>query len=174
MLTSLAPIDGDTILSLADARVHLNLTADDDHHDAAVEAARDAAVSWTEYYSGHSLQEREFLWEIDHFCSVMRLPIGPVASIEEFDYYDGAGVDQSVDPSDWLLFANTLSAAAGTTWPYGTGLRIEFVAGYTLPADIPFHLLAAVKLAMTAFFEDRANPDLSGAMKVADQFRSIL
>jgi uncharacterized phiE125 gp8 family phage protein len=174
MLTAQAPIDGDTILPLADARVHLNLTANDTFHDAAVTGARDAAISWTENYTGQSFQERDFLWETDQFRCEMRLPIGPVTEVTDVEYFDTAGADTALTDADWLLTAGVLSAAIGSTWPYGSGVRVTFTAGYAAAVDIPGNLLAAMKLAMTAFFENRSDPDLAGAMRVADQLRPVL
>jgi uncharacterized phiE125 gp8 family phage protein len=178
MLTSLAPFDGDTILPLDDARVHLNLTAADDHHDAAVRSAREAAISWAESYTGHSFEERQFLWSVDQFKSRMPLPRGPVSAVDEVSYYDSNGDDTALDAEDWYAGNGIVSAAYGTTWPYANGLpggvRITFTAGYGTPDDIPENLMAAMKLAMTAFFEDRSNPDLAGAMRVADQIRPVL
>lgn len=177
MLTALAPFDGDTILPLADARVQLRLTANDTFHDDAVEGARDAAIGWVEDYTGRSLEERDFLWSVDQFKSVLTLPIGPADSAV-VAYYDSDGTDTTIAEADYYLGNGKLTAAINAAWPYADGrpggVRITITAGYALPADIPPHLLAAVKLATTAFFENRSNPDLSGAMRVADQFRSIL
>ncbi len=176
MLTALAPFDGDTILPLADARVHLNLTADDDFHDAAVESARDGAIGWVESYSGRSLQAREFEWSADQFCSVIRLPIGPVSAVDGISYYDSEGTDTALVEGDWVSGRDRVVASG--SWPYANGdpggVRITFTAGYATAADIPTNLIAAVKLAMTAMFEDRSNPDLTAAMRCADAFRSVL
>lgn len=177
MLTS-APFDGATILPLADARVQLRLTSGQTEHDAEVEAARDAAIGWAEGYTGHSLQEREWVWSVDRFCSVMRLPVGPVTTVDDVSYYDSDSVDTPLDAADWFLGNQQLVAAYGTTWPVANGVpggvRVTFTAGYETPADIPPYLMAAVKLAMTSFFEERSSPDLSGAMRAADQFRAVL
>jgi uncharacterized phiE125 gp8 family phage protein len=177
VLTALAPFDGETILPMADARAHLNLTADDTHHDDAVEGARDAAISWAESYTGRSLQERDFLWQVDQFQSVLSLPIGPATSAV-VEYYDSDGADTEIDAADFYLGNDRLTAALNASWPYADGrpggVRVTITAGYALPADIPFNLMATVKLAMTAFFENRSNPDLAGAMRVADQIRPVL
>lgn len=177
MLTPLAPFDGDTIIPLADARVQLNLTDDDDFHDAKVTDARDAAINWAENYTGRSLQERDFLWTVDRFCTVMVSPIGPVNDAA-ISYYDSDGTDTEVDAADFYIGNNRLMAASSTAWPSPDGrpggVRITLTAGYAAAEDIPPYLMASVKLAMTAMFEDRANPDLNGAMRAADQFRPIL
>jgi uncharacterized phiE125 gp8 family phage protein len=177
MLTPLAPFDGDTILPLADARVQLRLTADDTFHDDAVTSARDAAIGWAEDYTGRSLQERDFIWTTNQFTPILTLPIGPATSVE-LSYYDGDGTDLTIDAEDFYLGNDKVSPAINSAWPYADGrpggVRIVITAGYSTADDIPPHLLAAVKLAMTAFFENRTDPDLTGAMRVADQFRAVL
>jgi uncharacterized phiE125 gp8 family phage protein len=177
MLTPLAPFDGDTILPLADARVQLNLTEDDTFHDASVTAARDAAIGWAEGYTGRSLQERDFLWELEQFTTVLVSPIAPVTSAT-ISYYDSDGTDTEIDAADFILGNNRLISALTTAWPYADGrpggIRVTLTAGYATADDIPPYLMAAVKLAMSAMFENRANPDLSGAMFAADQFRPVL
>jgi uncharacterized phiE125 gp8 family phage protein len=177
MLTPLAPFDGDTILPLADARVQLNLASDDTYHDPAITSCRDEAISWLEGYAGRSLQEREFLWLTDQFNPIISLPIGPATSAD-ISYYDATGTDLTIDAADYYLGNDKISPAINAAWPYADGrpggVRITITAGYALADDIPPHLLAAVKLAMTAFFENRVDPDLTGAMQVADQFRAVL
>jgi len=179
LLTALEAFTGEDILPLADAKVHLNITADDTSEDDAIEAARDDAISWAEGYSGRSLQERQFLWTVDRFSSVIPLPLGPVSTADSVKYYDSDGVDTTVDAADYVLSSERIVTATDSTWPSDVsdrpgGVRITFTAGYATAGDIPFFLLAAVKLALTAMFDDRSNPDLTGAMRAADQFRSIL
>jgi hypothetical protein len=74
-----------------------------------------------------------------------------------------------LDAADWYFGRNRLSAAVNATWPYANGspggLRITFTAGYATAEDIPQMLMSALKLAMTAFFENRSNPDLAGAIR---------
>lgn len=177
MLTSLDAFTGEDILPLADAKVHLNITADDTDHDDAIEAARDDAISWAEGYTGRSFQERQFLWTLDQFCSRIVLPIGPVSTADTVEYYDSDGTDTEVDASDYVLGNDTVIAASDASWPYADGrpggVRVTFTAGYSDPADIPAYLMASVKLALTALFEDRGNPEMAGAMRAADQFRPI-
>lgn len=176
MLTALDPFDGDTILPLADARAQLNLTTDDSYHDAAVRAARDAAIDWAEGYTGFSLQERQFYWAIDRLGTTIRLPRSPVTSVDGASYFDLDGTDTALEEAEWYLGNDALIAVSGATWPLsnGSGLRITFSAGFALPADIPPYIMAAIRLAMTAMFEDRSNPDLSGAIRCADMNRLVI
>ncbi len=179
MLTPLAPADGNAVLSLDDARAHLNLTADDSFHDNSVLALRDAAIDFVEGYTGKALSRRLFLWTADQFCSVIHLPIGPVVSDDAaISYYASDGTDTALTDADWFFGRDRLIAAEGTSWPYTNdspgGVRITFTAGYLEAADIPPMLLAGVKLAMTAMFENRSAPDLSGAVRCCDQYRTPL
>lgn len=177
MLTALAPFDGDTILPLADARVPLSIADTQTHYDDKLRDARDGAISWAEDHTGRALQQRDFLWEIDRFCRVLTAPIGPVSEAT-VEYYDSEGVDRTIDPANFYVGNNRLVAALNTSWPSVDGrpggVRVTLTAGYDDPESIPPYLMTAVKLAMAAMFKDRENPDLSAAMRAADQFRPIL
>lgn len=178
MLTALAPFDGDTILSLAEARVQCRLTADDDFHDSAVTDARDDAIAWFEEEASVSLQERQFLWTEAEFSCRMDLPRRPVTAIDSVSYYDEDGIDTALVEADWYFGDNTIEAAAGTSWPSSSGqrgsVRVTFTAGYSLAEDIPRNAMRAVKLALTAYFDDRSNPDLTVARQHADRFRVMV
>lgn len=175
-LSAVTQLDGDLLIPLADARTHLNLTAtaDDSFHDAAVRSLRDAAADWVENYTGRSLQSRQFQWDVDGFCSGIRLPRVPVTNVGAVNYFNASGVNTALTGADWRVGSDVLMAAAGTTWPAddGTsgGVRITFTAGYANTAAVPDLLIVAVKLAMTAMFEERANPDFSGAIRCAYPF----
>lgn len=176
MLTALEPADGDAILPLADARAHLNLTADDSFHDTAVIALRDAAIDFVEGYSGKALSPRQFEWSADRFTSSIALPVGPISSDgAAISYYDSDGADTALADGSWHFGRGQVVAASGQTWPaangFPGGVRVTFTAGYATPQEIPPMLLAGVKLAMTAMFEDRSNPDLAGAMRCIDRHR---
>jgi uncharacterized phiE125 gp8 family phage protein len=177
VLTALTAFTGDDILPLADAKDQVGITADDTTQDNLVGSIRDQAIDWAEGYCGKSLQSRQFLWTVDQFSSVMALPIGPVSAANSVKYYDTDETDTTIDAADYYLGNDKLSAAIDTTWPYADGrpggVRITFTAGYETAADIPLYLLAAVRLAMTAMFENRSNPDLAGAMRAADQYRDL-
>lgn len=175
MLTALAPVDGDAVLPLADARVHLNLTADEAYHDAAIFSLRNEAISLVEEHSRRSLQARQFLWEIDAFSRDMRPPILPSQSVDAISYRDRDGLDVALTVADWRFAGGFINVAYGLSWPSigrgRGGVRITFTAGYVLATDIPPLLIVAVKLAMTAMFEDRSNPDLSAALRIANRLR---
>lgn len=177
MLTQLAAFTGEDILPLADAKDHLNITAGDTDHDAVIEAFRDDAISWAEGYTGFSFQSRQFLWSVDRFCKRIALPRGPVSSVDSVKYYDSEGTDTTIDAGDYVLGNNIVAPASDASWPIPDGrpggVRVTFTAGFEAAEDIPRYLLASAKLAMTALFEDRDNPDMTGAMACADQHRPV-
>lgn len=175
MFTPLALVDGEAILPLAGARAHLNLGPDETADDALIGELRNEAINVIEYHSRQSLQARQFLWEADAFSVAMRLPMRPVQSVDEISYRDTAGLAVPLDASSWSAAGGFLSPAAGYTWPrIGTGraaVRITFTAGYLATDFIPPALIAAVKLALSAMYDDRSNPDLMPALRLADKFR---
>lgn len=175
MLTPLAPADGELVLPLADARVHLRLTGDDVAYDEAVKAARADAISLIEDRTRRSLQSREFSWVVNRFTQSMRLPMLPVGAITGISYVAPDGTSIDLVDGGWRLADDVLLPAAGGAFPLTDSARnsvlITFTAGYATAAEIPALLLLSVKQAMSALFSDRSNPDLSGALQLADKFR---
>lgn len=175
MITPLALIDGEAILPLAGARAHLNLGPDETATDSLIGDLRDEAISLVEQHSRQPLQSRQFLWEADGFASVMRLPMRPIQSVDAISYRDTTGSLSSLVAANWLASGGFLSAAAGYHWPlFAPGratVRVTFTAGYLSADHIPPLLLSAVKLAISAMYDDRSNPDLGPAMRLADKFR---
>lgn len=179
MLEALAPFDGEDILPLEAARVHLNVAETQTQYDAAIAEARDLAIAWAEDYASRSLQQRQWLYSIDRFKSCIEVPIGPIVDVDGISYFDSAGVDTALATDVWYHGNGVITAAAGKSWPTTTawlpgGVRITLTAGYATAAAIPPLLLGAVKLATTAYFENRTEPNLSGAMMAADRFRDLL
>lgn len=178
MLTALTSADEESILDLVACRTELRLTADDAWHYDKVRSIRSGAIGWCEGYTGKALGLRSFEWRQNHFERFIRLPIGPVTAVSAISYLNGSGVETQLDPSAWYVGLNSVSAAPDTVWPYSNGapgaVRITFSAGYASPDDIPPYLLTAVKLAMAAMFEDFANPDMTGAIRCANQSRRVI
>lgn len=101
-----------------------------------------------------------------------------VAAINEVRALAAGNSGAAINDADFYIGNNRLMASSDTSWPTADGrpdgVRLTLTAGYETAADIPPYLMAAVKLAMSAMFENRTNPDLSAAERAADQFRPIL
>jgi len=156
------PIDGEAVLPLVDAKAHLRVLDDDE--DALIEALRTAAIDWIERHCGVALGRRSFV--LSHSdggfwgAAPLRLPIGPVISVEGVGYLDSAGTVQAlVAVTDWRLASNALVPVAGGIWPAtlcGPGaITVSFTAGYAdALAEAPA-LVAAVKMLLGHLYKFR-------------------
>lgn len=150
-LTRLTPINGDAILSLADAKAHLRVLHDDE--DTLISALRDAAISHVERVSGVVLASADFRWTQRSFPARVDLPISPVTALGDVEYLDADGATQVY--VDARLVDASVYPAAGGYWPIAYGsASITFTAGLA-SADSAPELLAAVKLMLGHLYNNR-------------------
>jgi uncharacterized phiE125 gp8 family phage protein len=151
-LTRLTPLDGEAILSLADAKAHLRVTHTDE--DALIGSLRDAAVSHVERASGVALSSGNWRWTMRSFAARVDLPVRPVTALGTVSYLDASGAEQTY--ADARLVDGSVLPAADSSWPYAYGsATVEFTTGLTSPDDAP-ELIAAVKLTLTDLYENRS------------------
>lgn len=156
-LSSSAAIDTDDVLTLAEAKAHLEIEETD--WDALLPAYIGAAINMVERYGKIALTAREFTWTGDGFTSVIRLPIGPAGDVTAISYFDTSNAPQALDSADWNQSFERIEPAPGTSWPTCNGqiggVSITFTAGYTnVKAQEPL-LVAAVKLTVGDLFANR-------------------
>lgn len=152
-LTRVAVIDGEAILPLVDAKLHLKVdtTADDD----LIGALRDAAIDHVERVSGIALASADFQLTRSSFPSTgpIELPIGPVTDLGTITYYNSDG--DSTTFSAARLIEGSVYPNVSATWPIAYDyVAIEFTAGLSDPALAP-GLLAAVRLVLGHLYENR-------------------
>lgn len=141
-LTRLTALDGDSILSLADAKAQCRVLHDDE--DDLIEQYRDAAVRHVERVSGVIMAPADFRWTGKEFGTSVSLPVSPVTEIGTVEHLDGNG--DTTEYTGARLIAGTVVPAFGGSWPFANGYAsIEFTAGLASPTDAP-ELIAAVKL----------------------------
>lgn len=151
-LTRLTPIDGEAILPLADAKAQVRVSHDDEND--LIAALRDAAISDVEVGAGVALAPATYRWEGCTFGQVTNLPVRPVTGIEEVTYHDSAGATVTYTGS--RLIGGRAFPAANESWPSAYGYAaIEFAAG-PLPDDKQALALAAVRLLLAHWYENRS------------------
>jgi uncharacterized phiE125 gp8 family phage protein len=124
-------------ISLAEAKAIARLDGLDDD-DAVVAGYIRAATDWTEQQLGRALISQSWSYTVDSFpCGYhpqIRLPLGPVQTVDEVRYVDNAGVQQALDASAYVLAADQLWPAYGTTWPTARaqpgGVVVTYTAGF--------------------------------------------
>jgi len=157
-LVNTIALDGESVLSLTDAKAHLRVL--DDDSDDMVAALRDAAFDVVEQFTEKALASREFKWR-GRLSQVMNMGIGPVTAISAITYLDENGASQT------LVAGDTLRIALGDQVEFKTGIdvpamaegdgvaEITFIAGYTLGQPLPMSLLSAAKLMLGHLFMNR-------------------
>jgi uncharacterized phiE125 gp8 family phage protein len=158
-------------LTEAQARAHSRIDPSLPADDLATKIA--AAIAACEGFTGRQLVNATWeLWLSSWYdqaiyqpasCGtspgVIWLPKPPVASITSIKYLDGDGVEQTMNPSDYVLVAGAgplaqragIFPAYGAAWPtnrlQAASIKIRFVAGYGVdssyvPAELTQGMLA--------------------------------
>lgn len=157
-IVSVSPANGETVLTLEQAKRHLKIDDDPGYDDPDVAAFRDAAVDWLEQYTGRSFQRRTFRWSDASFARAAFLPIRPLRSIVSVSYLIADEITP-VSTSDYRISGDGIVARSASPWPLtGGGLdsvRVEFEAGYDGDMPLPAALLAAVKMLMAHLYRNR-------------------
>lgn len=176
-LTRLTPLEGETILPLADAKQHLRVLHDDVAEDALIRSLRDAAIAHVERVSGVILAEAEFIWTAPRFPACIDLPVRPVNELDGVTYYDSDGEPAEYDGA--RLLAGKVVPAVGGSWPSANGYAaVTFTAGLSAPEP---DLLAAVKLMLGHLWSNReavsekaANEMPLGVQALIDTHRQVM
>lgn len=126
-------------------------------------AAREGAEAFTQL----TLAPKTLELALDRFpcseISAIELTRGPVQSVVSVKYIDAAGINQTIDPADYVLDeysdAYWLLPADGFDWPsteaFIDAVKIRYVAGYSLPGDSPqiHRLPKSIRSALLIFLE---------------------
>ena len=150
-LTRVTPLDGDTIIPLADARLHLRVTHTDE--DTLIASMRDAAIGHVERVSGVALASGTWRWTLRSFPSRIDLPMAPATAVASVTYLDADGDSQPY--ADARLIDGYVYPAANGSWPFAyDSVTVEFTAGLSDPAEAP-ELTAAAKLMLGHLYANR-------------------
>jgi uncharacterized phiE125 gp8 family phage protein len=142
------------VVTWAEADKHLKLDGDDSERDLVESyiAAATGTIDGPEGWLGRSLGMQTLEVLLDGFgCGAIKLPCGPIVSIESVTWIDSDGLTQTIAPEGYELLHGQLVPAFGTRWPNSLsrdGLwpaRIRYQAGYdVLPAPIKAAILLMV------------------------------
>lgn len=138
-------------VTLAEAKLHLRVDGTDE--DALITALISAARETCEDRIEGTIPVTGWRLTLDAFPDAIKLPRGPVASVESVKYLDAAGVEQTLSPLDYLV--DTVSTpgyivpAYGKAWPETreqiNAVEVEYTAGSaTTPAALKAWMLLAI------------------------------
>lgn len=149
MLRRVSPLDGESVLSLAEAKAQCRVLHSDE--DNLIRALRNAAVTHVERESGVILAPADFVWETKHFPR--DFPIKPVTALGAVTYLGAAGTD--VTYTGARLSNGQVLPVFGQCWPYTYGrVSIAFTAGLE-DLSIVSDLLAAIRLLTAHWYAHR-------------------
>ena len=182
MVRSIAPLDGEAVLSLATVKVHLKV--EDDGEDLLIGAFRDAALDWVERHTGKSLAVRGWEVTFDRFEDRLRLPREPVSAVTAVGYLEANGNAAALAMDRWRLAGASVVAGAAGTWPLSiagdAAVTVSFAAGYVnAKAEAP-GLIAAALMVVGHLFRNRedvitgtiATSIPFGAVKLCEAYRT--
>lgn len=163
-------------VSLAEAKVHCRVDVSDD--DALITSLITAARESAEHETGRALctQTRELV--LDAFPDAFVLRGAPVQSVVSIKYLDSTGVEQTLDPADYILDNDSEPGFAvigyGKAWPesYATinAVRVRYVCGYGAASDVPASIKAWILLAVGTLYAQRETTVIGQSSSLPDRF----
>ena len=157
-------------VTLAEAKGHLRLDADDSTEDAYLTALIAAARHQVEAHTSRALLNQTWAWKLDDFphCDQIRVPKAPLSSVTSITYIDTAGTTQTWAASNYDVDApdgpraqmGTISLAFEKAYPVvrsdRNAVTITFVAGYGAAATaVPQDVRQAALLLIAEMYERR-------------------
>lgn len=150
------------LVDIDTAKAHLRVDHNDDDtliaaYIAAACAHIDGPGGWLNAAIGAQTLELRRDSFIDRRCDSIDLPFSPVREVVSVKYLDADGVEQTADPTSYVLASDAvLHPAYGTSWPSprytADAVRIRYDAGYE---QAPEAVVAAVLLMVGDLYQRR-------------------
>jgi len=143
-------------VTLTEAKAHLRVDHSED--DALISSLISASRVYCEQFTARAFITQTWEYVVDAFpTNEIMLPMPPLQSVVSIKYDDGAGVEQTLDITEYEV--DTVSqpgwvVPVTTGWPAVwdsiNSVRIRFVAGYDPGTDSPIDLAANVPHSLKA------------------------
>lgn len=169
MVKRLKPVQiigpAEPVLTLAEAKVFLRVSANVSEHDDQIEAHIAAATNELDGWSGllgRCLVSQTWRADFDSFpADVLTLPFGDVRTVT-VAYSDQDGVDQTLSSLVYRMATtggrSALYLRSGYSWPSveadrPDAVRVTMICGYGDASAVPPGLVAGVKLMVKGLFD---------------------
>jgi len=142
-------------VSLEAARVSARL--DGEEADIELRQVIDQHTGEAEHLTGRAFVEQTWRLTLDRFAGAILLEHPPIMSVVHIKFYDTAGEQQTLDPQDYILDAESepgyVVLAPGRAWPATqarvNAVEVEYTCGYgaddaAVPAAIKGYILGKV------------------------------
>jgi len=150
----ISPVPGAApAVTLAQARAQVRSDCADE--DALLQALIDVATDAAADRLQRALVPTRYRLTVDSFPAALELLMPPVLSVESVKYTDPAGLQQTLDPQDYIVDRVSepgyLVPAVGRAWPATqdrvNAVEVEYTAGYpdsAIPTPIRQWILLAI------------------------------
>lgn len=158
-------------VSLEEAKQHLHVLHSD--HDARIMSLVGTATLQAQAYVQRRFVTQKIEWVRNHWESVLRLPVAPVAinGVESIEYADwNTGAEETLPAERYVVRTRgptvVIYPALGTVWPLlsptaSEPIIITFTAG-TDPAAVPENVKSGIKIFVELLYDP---PDDPAAMR---------
>lgn len=147
-------------VTLAEAKLQLNIGASDTSHDTELTAMIAAAREEWERDTSIALITRTLEHRMPTWEDVITLSVRPVIAISHIKYIDEDGSEQTVSASDYYLDIDQVRFKSTFVQPMledrSEAIRVTYTAGYgSTSSSCPQLDRMAIKLSLSNRFEDR-------------------
>lgn len=151
-------------ITLAQAKRHVQITADDHQHDGELSAFITAAREQFEHETGVICASSTWSLTCDEWpCEYFEIHARPITAISSITYYDTASAQQTLASSVYRLDASyatpQVSLKYDQSWPDARGhsgdIVVTFTAGYASQAAVPGRVVQALLLLIGHWFDQR-------------------
>lgn len=163
LVRTVAPTD--TPVSLAEAKAHLRVDADNQDDDALIQGLLDAATDHLDGYAGilgRCLVAQTWALRLSAFPCEIELPLGPLISVTGITYLDPDGATQTLATSVYEVIdgpAPLVVLKHNQSWPSirsrARSVTVTFVAGWATRASVPSAIKAAILLLIGHWYANR-------------------
>lgn len=154
-----------SVLTLAEAKVHLREDLVDDANDALISTIVTAATQDAEHLMGRAILPQTWQLLLDAFPGTIDLPRPTVTAVSSVKYVDEAtGTLTALNPSLYQTclgsdIAASIVPAYGCSWPsvrsQPESVQVTYTSGWATPADVPELVKAWIKLRIGSLYETR-------------------
>jgi uncharacterized phiE125 gp8 family phage protein len=153
-----------TPVSVADAKIHLNIDVIDD--DALIATLVAAASEYLDGYTGiigSALVTQTWQQEFPHFHNLIRLSVGPVQSITDIKYFDADNVEQTLASSVYQIQTDDIGTFVclkpDQVWPVIypriDAVKITYISGFGDADAVPAPIKIAILMLTAHLYENR-------------------
>jgi uncharacterized phiE125 gp8 family phage protein len=152
------------ILDLDTVKAHLRVEHSDE--DELIEGYMAAAEAWIDgpVGIGRALLTQQWRLRLDMWPGVIKIPLGPVQSVDGIQYVGLDGSTQTLDPAAYIVDLDsdpsTVSRQFGISWPsprlVKNAVTVTFTCGFGDAAtDVPRTIVQAMLLLVSHWFRNR-------------------